>query len=217
LVAAAQATVEVDDVYLIFNRRAKNTELVTWLQRLRGQMVDPTVMQLLGIGGDGTAAAFRAKKAIACLMYASSVPLADLERSLTQHNLDNMIAGAVRGVADRTRDLIPAVARVYEFLHPGTDLGEIADRTMLRLELGIAPELCDIAAVLGSRLSRAQYQVLASNGVTSLDQFEGLPVADLASMLSLTEEAVQELQARIAARTKAMQADDQVVLPPPSE
>jgi len=87
------------------------------------------VLNMLGIGGaDHLAGPVRAKKAMACLLYASSTPLSVIERHLMRHQLGDGAAGSVRALADRTRDLIPAVARVFAFLHPDVAIGGIVER-----------------------------------------------------------------------------------------
>jgi helicase len=158
LIAAAQVTRELDDVYFPFHRRATRTEHQRWPMELAQQQVAASVQNLLGIGGsDHLTRVARAKKAVACLLYASDMPLSTIERHLTQHQReDGGVAGAIRQTADRTRDLVPAVVRVFEFLHPDSGIGDIAQRTTVRLELGVPAELAELGTILGSALTRAQ-------------------------------------------------------------
>jgi len=218
LIAAAQVTRELDEVYLSFNRKAKNTEHRRWPMELAHQQVAPNVGSLIGIGGtDHLTRVARAKKAMACLLYASKTPLSMIEQHLTQHQLGDGIAGAVRATADRTRDLIPAVVRVFEFLHPGIAVSDVAERTMVRLELGIPTELAELGAVLGAALTRAQYLSLFELGIMTPDQFEnGEPLA-LVDCLRATENRVLELQE--AVQEGKRQQDEVLVplLPPPIE
>ena len=164
LVAAAQVTRELDDVHMPFAKKAKNTEHRRWPHELAYQQVAPQVQSMLGIdGSDHLAGPVRAKKAMACLLYASGTPLSDIERHLMQHQLGDGAAGSVRALADRTRDLIPAVARVFAFLHPDVAIGDIAERTMARLELGL---------IFGVALTRAQYLRLFERGIMAPERFE---------------------------------------------
>jgi len=80
-----------------------------------------------------------------------------IEAQLNQH-LRNRggLAGTVHSIADRTRDLMPAVAAVVRALHPGQPVDELAERTMLRLELGLPAELVDLASAVTIPLTRPQ-------------------------------------------------------------
>lgn len=60
-----------------------------------------------------------------------------------------------------------------EFLFPQLDLGGLAERTAIRLELGIPADLVELGEPLGGELSRAQYLVLLHAGLgdpASIDQ-----------------------------------------------
>lgn len=201
LIAAAQLTRELDDVYMPFNRIATNTEHPKWAAELRSQQIAPSVLSSLGIGAnDGLTHVARAKKAVACLLYASNMPLSDLERNLTQHQReDGGVAGAVRSAADRTRDLIPAVVKVYEFLHPDIPVGPVGERTMTRLELGIPAELADLGKILAGRLSRAQYLNLLANGILTVDDFLQADNAKLSSTLNMSTGQVEQAKERLQA------------------
>jgi len=218
LVTAAQVTRELDDVYLPFARKAKNTEHQRWPQELAYQQVAAQVLRMLGVGGaDNLAGATRAKKAMACLLYASSTPLSDIERHLMRHQLGDGAAGAVRAVADRTRDLIPAVARVYTFLHPDTPLGDITERTMTRLELGLPVELVELGLIFGAALTRAQYLRLFERSITTPGQFEATKNTILVDDLGIPESQVAALRALL--RKHRVQHNDTTtpVLPAPAE
>lgn len=182
------------------------------------QQVAPQVQNVLHIGGtDHLAGPVRAKKAMACLLYASSMPLSAIEQHLMQHQLGDGAAGAVRAVADRTRDLIPAVVRVFAFLHPDVAVGDIAERTMARLELGLPIELVELGMVFGSALTQAQYLSLLECGLTTPNQFEAADNASLAGCLDITRERVIELQTLLQERKR--QQDDALtpLLPIPTE
>jgi len=217
LIAAAQVTREMDEVYFPFNRRGRNTEHHRWLNELAYQQVALNVQQLLAVGGaDSLAGAVRAKKAMACLLYASTTPLAQLEQHLTRHQIIDGVAGAVRATAARTRDMIPAVVRVFAFLHPDIAVGNIAERTMVRLELGIPADLADLGGILGATLTRAQYLTLLEHGVGTPDQFELADTESLAGWLSVTVDEARRLKKLVA---DARPTDDGPVplLPPPAE
>lgn len=148
---------------------------------------------------------------------ASVVPLSTIERHLMQHQLGDGAAGAVRAVADRTRDLVPAVVRVFTFLHPDIGVGDTAERTMARLELGLPVELVELGMVFGSALARPQYLSLLERGLTTPDQFEAADDTTLTDCLDATKSRVVELQTLLQERKK--QQDDALtpLLPAPTE
>lgn len=218
LITTAQVTKELDEVYLPFARKAKNTEHRRWPQELMYQEVQPHVQNMLHIGSaDQLAGAVRAKKAIACLLYASSTPLGTVEQHLMQHNLGNEAAGAIRAVASRTRDLIPAVMRAFAFLHPNVATGDLAERTMVRLELGIPAELVELGMVLGAELARPQYLSLLDNGITNSDEVEASDAGSLADWLNVTKARATELQALLHGRERQSEESFAPLLPPPTE
>jgi helicase len=217
LIAAAQVTREMDEVYFPFNRTGKNTEHQRWLAELTHQQIAAGVRNTLAIGGaDGLAGAIRAKKAMACLLYASPTPLAQLEQHLTRHQIIDGVAGPVRAAAARTRDMIPAVVRVFEFLHPDIPVGNIPERTMIRLELGIPADLAELGSMLGANLTRAQYLTLLERGAINPEKFGLSETESLADWLTIAPNEARRLQKLV---TDARRGDDGPVplLPPPAE
>ena len=218
LVAAAQVARELDDVYFPFARKAKYTEHQRWPQELAHQEVASQVLSMLRIGGnDQLAGPIRAKKAMSCLLYASNMPLGQVEQHLMQHLQDNEAAGAVRGVASRTRDLIPAVVRVFTFLHPDIPVDSVSERTMVRLELGIPVELVELGTVLGGTLTRAHYLSLLEQDLTTPDQFTAADAVTMAAHLGVTESRAAELQDVLRARRRQQDVAAVPLLPPPTE
>lgn len=218
LIASAQVTREVDEVYFPFARKAKYTEHQRWPQELAHQLVAPQVQNMLRIGGtDQLAGLVRAKKAMACLLYASDMPLAQVEQHLMRHMLGDGVAGAIRAVASRTRDLIPAVVRVFSFLHPDIAIDDIAERTMVRLELGVPVEMVELGTALGAALTRAQYLSLREQGLTTPDQFDAADASTIAAHLGVTESRAIEIQALLRARQPQQDEVFSPLLPVPTE
>ena len=217
LMAAAQVTRELDELYLPLNRRGFAKERQSWFGGLSQQQADPAVLHRLHVGApDDVAVTARAKRAFASALWASSTPLADLERWLTRHlREDGGVAGAVRQVASRTRDVLPAVERVFEFLHTNLPVADLVARTMVRMELGIPAELVDLAQLLGGSLTRSQYLTLRTVGITSPSQFTDASADDLANHLRVTFAQANELQERARVQ-KAQQLPEQQ-LPLPTE
>jgi hypothetical protein len=151
------------------------------------------------------------------MLYASTTPLTSIERHLTQHMLGDGVAGAVRATAARTRDLLPAVARVFEFLHPDVAMGNTTERTMVRLELGLPPELVELGSLLGGSLTRAQYLAAFEQGISTPEQFEAAGPEDLSVDLNLTLPRLRSLQKQIRERRRHQQSDLGPLLPAPTE
>jgi helicase len=217
LIAAAQVMRELDDVYFPFNRQGKYTEHQRWPRELAYQQVAPVAQRMIAIdGADSLTGVARAKKAMVCLLYASPAPLARVEQHLTQHQLGDGAAGAVRATAARTRDMIPAVVRVFEFLNPGIAVGNVAEPSMVRLELGIPAELAELGSILGGTLTRAQYLTLLEHEAVTPDQFGLAAPETLADWLSVTANEADRLQKVVA---DARRRGDELVplLPPPVE
>jgi replicative superfamily II helicase len=138
LIAAAQLTNELDDVFLPVNARARNTEVPRWPSVLGQQQVPAALVRALQMTAqDTTQAVRRAKRAAAAAYWINGLPIETIELQLTQHLPQRGgVAGAVRSIADRTRDLLPAVAAVIRELAPDAPVDVLTERTMLRLELG---------------------------------------------------------------------------------
>jgi helicase len=120
------------------------------------------------------------------------------------------------GAAGAVRGLIPAVVRVFAFLHPDVAVGDIAERTMARLELGPV-ELVELGMVFGSALTRAQYLSLLECGLTTPNQFEAADNASLAGCLDITRERVIELQTLLQERKRQRGDALTPLLPIPTE
>lgn len=169
LIAAAQITVEMDDIYLPVNARAKNTEAPRWPTILHQQGVPDTILQMYrGLPGDPGMVIRRAKRAVAAAYWIDGHAIGDIEIELTRHMRQRGgVAGAIRSVADRTRDLLPAVAAVCHQIDPDHPLGTLTDRTMIRLELGIPASLIALATTLDADLSRSALLRLGEAGLTT--------------------------------------------------
>ncbi|WP_421845372.1 hypothetical protein [Mycobacterium sp.] len=111
--------------------------------------------------------AFRASLAI---FFINGIEMSVLEANLNQHVWNRpAMAGVVRAVADRTRDLLPAVGAVLKELYPdnASEVQTLFSRTITRLEFGIPPDLIDLAQLeLG--LNRQQLLALKNAGLTDL-------------------------------------------------
>jgi helicase len=174
LIALAQLTMELDALFFPLNKKSTQKEPQKWRYELRKLAVPDSILRDLSRSVDtqhqGT---LRAKKAVACMLWITEWPLERIEEVLTQFGgrFDGA-AGAVRSVAARTCDLLPTVARVAELLHPTLDLSERSERLLTRLEIGVPPVAVDLAALLGNRLTRGDYQSLINSGLCTIEAIE---------------------------------------------
>lgn len=162
LLAAAQLTNELDNVHIAVNVRGKNTEVPRWPGLLLQQGVPRDLIAALQqTAPDFRAAVQRSKRAAAATLWMSGEPMDRIELSLTQHLPQRGgVAGAVRGIADRTRDLLPAVGAVIKELAPDVPFERLVNRTMIRLELGLPAEIVYLVQALPIDLSRRQWLAL---------------------------------------------------------
>lgn len=171
LLAATQLTVELDQVYFPINKKSTQKEPYQWANELERQNVAGSVLAGLRRSiVDQYQPTLRAKKAVACLLWITELPLAQIESMLTQFGgaLDGA-SGPIRAVTARTCDLLPTVARVAELIHPSLSLEERWTRLLTRLEVGIPGDVVDLASFSGTRLSRGDYQQLLKAGLNTIE------------------------------------------------
>jgi replicative superfamily II helicase len=175
LIVVAQLTKELDDVLFPLNRRSTQKEPQTWFGTLGRQGIPQILLNTLSrYVSDEHMGTLRAKKAAACLFWISPVPMAEIEVAVTQHGgAFDGASGPVRSVASRTCDLLPTVARVATFIHPGLDLGDRIARLLVRLEIGVSAAAVELARHAGARLTRGEYQQLVKSGLHIPEAVEG--------------------------------------------
>lgn len=184
LVLLSQVTVEMGQVYVPLHRRSRQ-EQMRWPQVLVSLGVQQPLLNAMHVGGGADEPLARIKRAAACLLFASRSPMGAIERTLMQHLRDNSVAGPVRGVAARTRDVISAVAFVASIR--GTQLADdaLADDMSVMLELGIPRELVPLARLLGNSINRAQYLALLNAGLVSAENVLGADPAAVNDVLDI--------------------------------
>jgi helicase len=217
LVAAAQLTNELNEIYLRVNARAKNTEVPRWPRLLASQGVPFGLLhEMQATAVDGKQATARAKRAAAAAMWIAGLPMEQIETQLNQH-LRNRggLAGTVRSIADRTRDLMPAVAAVVRALHPSQPVDDLAERTMLRLELGLPAEMVELASLVTTQLTRPQWLKLHAAGLFTVTAVQEAQTAQLAQLLGAdtTASALQDELRDLPANTTVSLPE----LPQPTE
>ena len=167
IITIAQVTVEMENLYIPANRRSRQ-EQARWPMTLQQLGTSPQLLNALHVGGEEPMK--RQKRAVACLLYISNHPLAQIEQILLQHTRDNSAAGNIRGVASRTRDVLDAVVRVAVLDGRTLRAGVNSDDLGLQLEMGIPEPMVPIAQVLGTELNRGQYLDLYNAGLVSIEQ-----------------------------------------------
>jgi ATP-dependent DNA helicase len=193
IIALAQVTVELEPLYIPSNRRSRQ-EQQRWPMTLQQLGTAYTLVNALHVGGTNPFAA--TKRAVACLLFMSSRPLAEIERILLQHTRDRAAAGNIRQVASRTRDVIDAVFQVAAFNGRTISEGLNTDDLGLRLELGLPAEVLPLAQILGAEINRGEYLSLLGAGVTEGGQVVDLGVEGLTRVIG---KAAAEHVARLAA------------------
>jgi replicative superfamily II helicase len=191
LVVIAQATVELDSMYLPLHGRSRQ-EQARWPQTLAQLGAQRGLLQGLHVGGGDAVA--RAKRAAACMRFASATPLSQIEAELMQHLRDRSAAGPIRAVAGRTRDVIDAVATICRVRGCQMASEEEVDALAIRLELGLPADVAGLASRLGSTLTRANYLDLRAAGLLTEENVLNASSAVLEEILGLpTAEAVKAI------------------------
>jgi replicative superfamily II helicase len=216
LITAGQLTVELDDVLFPLNKKSTQKEPQTWRQELHRQGVAPSVMRALNRNvRDQHGPTLRAKKAAACLLSVTDLPMAEIERALTRFGgAPDGAAGPVRAVATRTCDLLPTVVRVAELLHAELNLEERARRLLIRLEVGVSAAAVDLASHIGTRFTRGDYRALLNIGHGSIAVVEVASDEILLSCLGGDREKLAEVRRAVRLhREQEREANAGPVLP----
>lgn len=167
LVAAAQSTLELDQLHFPINKKSTQKEPAVWSQELRNQGVANRILHAFQrFAEDNHQPTLRAKRAVACLLYVSGRAMQEIEQVLTQFGgAFGGAAGPVRAVAARTCDVLSTAAQVAEILHPSLSLGDRVSRLTIRLTYGIPAAAVDLAREAGNELLRGDYCRLARGGL----------------------------------------------------
>jgi replicative superfamily II helicase len=201
LIAAAQLTVELDEVLVPLNRKSTQKEPQTWFHELARQGIPPTLLAALRrFVKDQHSGTMRAKRTAGCLLWVAPTPMSAIEAALTQHGgAFDGAAGPVRSAASRTADLLPAIARVATFLHHGLELADRVARLLVRLELGVPAGAALLARHAGARLTRGDYQGLVKAGLTTPEAVEAAGEDALLACLGGDEQKARAVRDAAAA------------------
>lgn len=199
LIAATQATVELDQTRVPLNRRSTTMEPGQWWPYLGRNGVCGPVVQALRHGPDAAAATMRAKRAGACLLYMSATPMDTIERHLTAHVPGRDAAGDLRSVVSRTLDLLPTTLEVARIVHPDLPVAAEADDILTRLQLGLPAEAVPLGRLAAAGLPRHAYLALAARGLIGLDALDAASDEELEEALG-SAASVKVVRAAVARR-----------------
>jgi helicase len=219
VLAVAQATVELDDVFIPIHRRS-HQERARWQGMLHQQQLPQSVISALHNAQDVQITA-RCKRLAAVLMWTQGIDLSQLEASLLQHLPADNAAGPIRSVADRTRDLVGIVAKVGQILNPGkpeesSRVAQLSDDLAVQLELGVPVDMVWLAMETKRLLSRGEYLALFRSGVREASQLTAMDPATLEGLVpdARRRASVLEAAARITARQQVVVQDLPMPAPP---
>lgn len=172
LIAIAQTSEELDQVNIRVHGRSTK-ENATWLQELARIGVQQSIIRAMDYEArEGKVLAGRRKKAVAALGYISEMKLEQIEELLSKHVPEKNFAGAIRGVSDRTCDVLPTVGQIIEYLNPSVAISDRVEKLITRLAIGVHANMVFLANELGSKISRGDYQELMLAGYTSFNAIE---------------------------------------------
>lgn len=174
LITISQLTVELDNVLFPINKKSTQAEPQTWQAELRNQQIPPQILNALYRNiKDQTEATLRAKRAVACLLWVTDTPLAQIETTMTRFGGGiNGASGPIRSVASRTCDILPIVADIAQVIHHDLDIADRKRRLLIRLEIGIPAKSIQVAEYIGNLLSRGDYQNLIKSGYCHMDDID---------------------------------------------
>jgi len=213
LLAAAQVSVEMDDVIFPIHRKSVK-EQQRWRSAIQDQQLPPSIMAELGRSTDVAGHTVRCKRLSAILMWLEGVELNRIEESILQHMPADNAAGPIRAVAERTRDLVGVVTRIAEFLaKDGLHLNCDADSLMGRLELGIPEDIYWLAEELKRNLERGEYLALRRLNLTSIEVLEKSDEAEIKRAVG-SKAKIQLIREAIAAiKTRNKEVDKNIAMP----
>lgn len=193
LLAVTQLTQELDDLSFPVHKKS-HQERERWQGYLRNGGLP---YQIVSAVLDGDLATSRAKRTASVLMWTQGMELLEIEAALLKHLPETDAAGAIRSVADRTRDLLSASASVAEIMvgKNDTQLAKRTESLLVQLEFGVPASMVTLARHTGSQLNRGQYLALDRAGLISIDTISGMSADNLAQLLGQVPPILQQLLA----------------------
>lgn len=170
LICAAQLTSELEDVRFHRLPREPHREHARLAGALRSRgAADEMVFRLMGAPSRSAVHIGRARRSIACLMWAEGIRLAVIERTIGDRAQATRrdAPGPVQHAVQRATDVIRTVIEIAYHVQPSADLGSLPDVLPHQLELGIVAGLVPLAWHAQVPLPRLVYIGLAREGMVS--------------------------------------------------
>ena len=142
---------------------------------------------LQGLHVGGGVAVLREKRAAACLLFMSALPMAEVEAQLLQHTPERSAAGPIRQVAARTRDVIGVVANIATFYGKTLSDDAAVDDLMLQLEVGVPRTALTLTRELGVELTRGDYLALLNAGIVDWEHVDAAEDETLVNLVGHTK------------------------------
>jgi helicase len=197
ILALAQSTAELDEYRLAVNVKGVQKELQTFIGELTTR-VPGAVIQNYEVGADRPIMAARGKKAVACMLWVSGVPMAQIEQTIMQHYFDRNASGPISGVIARTRDVAETIMAIAAQLHPTATLTDVMELLPIQLEFGVtAPHAAVIRA--GADLRREDYIRLNENGLRTYQDIDAADAEHLLRLLRDDSTAAASLRTAVEA------------------
>jgi helicase len=209
LLAIVQLAQELDETYIPINSKSTLKEPQHWHHQLQLQGVPYQVLSRLRAGvHEPQRATRRAKRAVACLLYISGMPMETIEKTLRQFGggFDGM-AGPVRSIASRTCDFLMATGKLANILHPTMDLEQRLSRLSIRLTLGVTEGIADLARHVGAALTRGDYAQLEASGFVTASAIQLASDGELEKCVAERAEKVRAIRLGAEALMRASEAN----------
>ena len=218
LIAVAQVTVELDQVYFPINKSSTQKEPQAWMGELRNQNIPAQIVNAMGRNvSEDVETTLRAKRTAASLLWITDQQMADIESAMMQFHRSDNAAGAIRGVSSRACDVLPVVAKIAELVCPGLDLENRMGRLIARLELGLPASMVELGKVVGKTFTRGDYLALLKAGITTVEQFESAKESVLLGCLGNDSQKLESAKRIILANSKETKSLPILPILPPYE
>jgi helicase len=217
VVAAAQVSVELDDVFFPIHRKSIQ-ERQRWQGALYSYRLPSTILRELQATDDSTYTA-RCKKLASVLMWINGIELNQIEASLLRHLPSDNAAGPIRSTAERTRDLLGVVTRIATLVssdhgNPSFNVDDLSSR----LELGLPADIVWLVQALKRNLERGDYIALRRAGLVTFGGLTAISDSDLKHIIrsSTKREHIRDALSKMRKMGDAEVLNHQLPMPPSS-
>jgi helicase len=215
ILAAAQMTVELDDVLFPIHKKSIQ-ERQRWQGAIQSYGIPFSIVREMQ-ATDASSYTTRCKRLAGILMWIDGTELNQIEASLLRHLPGDNAAGPIRAAAERTRDLLGTVARIGELVASGPiDSAIRLDQLSTRLELGVPHDMLWLAGETKRGLERGDYLSMRRAGLTSMESIRSFDETKLAKVIpsEMKRKRIREAVQTIMRAQKA--SSDNGTLPMPS-